>query len=817
MADHIPHQTFQIKDLPTKSVTLYPARAHVVREIRDVRLQPGQNDIEIFGLTADADPNSVQIDGKGAAIITDMTLELAPNKEQFSDVYPSDSESSDDEDDNYEDSDDEIESVKTLSKQIKDVELKIEAATESQKSAERRLKTLDAYSNGITGATSKVKWSATEVADALGMYDNERQELFKINTNANVELKTLRKQKARLESEKGKAGKDEEKRKARELREKEKHREKVRRQKEEKRKEAERAKTEKRKFWPYQSYKITLGLETSVDTPSSSRRNSMDSITLSGVPTADVKGKAASSITSSERTVTLSLSYVVSSAFWTPRYDLSISSQQKTTTIVYRAEFSNGTSETWKDAKIILSTSQTSYSGLDDKAPFMSSWPIKLGRSWENNAGGLLSSAEMKGPRYQNAIIQQASKASYKSKAAPNAYSNNASQWEGAQAQSNASGGLFGQSQQEPGGASLFGSKVNNAPAPPLPPQAPMLSVSAAPISRSHGNANTKSLGFGGFGSSNSSNADKESKRRSSMLKGGLFGGGGTRKEESDTISDTRGYGADDFAAALPDEDDGGAGDGANGLDFEESVWEDNGLTANYELPGIRTLAPSSLARRHKIASINATNIHLSYVCVPKLRSAAFLRAKIRNPSTTVTLLKGTAGVTLDGSFLGNMTLPRVSPSQLFSLPLGVDPAIQISYPKPNVHRSTSGFISKESAQTFNRSIWLTNTKPSAVELLVLDQVPISQDERLRVAIVQPRGLSKEGDVVKAGQAAKEGGKEVAAPTGSVKEGAWGKATASLKKNGEINWNVNLEKGSACLLKLEYETRMPSGEAIVEV
>jgi hypothetical protein len=103
------------------------------------------------------------------------------------------------------------------------------------------------------------------------------------------------------------------------------------------------------------------------------------------------------------------------------------------------------------------------------------------------------------------------------------------------------------------------------------------------------------------------------------------------------------------------------------------------------------------------------------------------------------------------------------------------------------------------------------------VEVLVLDQVPVSQDERLRVAILQPKGLTKENDCVRAGQAAKEGGKEVAAPTSSVREGAWGKATATLKKNGEINWNVNLEKGGACLLKLEYDTRMPSGEAIIEV
>lgn len=810
MADDIPRQTVQIKDLPTKSVTLYPGRAHVIREIRDLVLQPGQNEVEIFGLGADVDQNSVQIDGKGAATITDMTLELVPNKESFSDVYPSDSESSDGEDDDYEDSDDEIESVKTISKQIKDVDLRIEAEIEHQKSAERRLKTLDTHSNSITGTGQKVKWSAKEVADALEVYVNERKQLFEVNTAATVELKQLRKQKARLEADKEKVGKDEVKRKAREQREKDKAREKIYRQREEKRKEAQRAKDEKLKFWPFNVFKIKLGLETSLDTPSSSRRNSMDSVTLSGVPSVDAKGKAATSVTSSTRTVTLSLSYVTNAAFWTPRYDLSISSQQKHATIVYRAEFSNGTSETWKDCKVILSTSQTSYSGLDDKAPFMQSWQVKLGRPWDNNAGGLLSGSELKGHRYQQAMAQQASKANYKMKsssAAARDGNNNTSHWEGAPLQQEAcSRPLFSssvQAAQAPGASSLFGS-ANNAAVPP--PPAPNVEL-ARGISSARAK---KASPFGGFGSSNSSTT-KEVKR-ASRLGGGLFGGGGARRDE-ESSNDL----GEDLALDLAEDEEGGEDETGAGLDFEESVWEDNGLTANYELPGIRTLAPSSLARRHKIASLNATNIHMSYICVPKLRSAAFLRAKIRNPSASVTLLKGTAGVTLDGSFLGNMTLPRVSPSQLFSLPLGVDPAIQISYPKPNVHRSTSGFISRESAHTFNRSIWLTNTRPSAVELLVLDQVPVSQDERLRVAILQPRGLSKEGDTVKAGQAAKEGGKEVAAPTGSVKEGAWGKATATLKKTGEINWNVNLEKGSACLLKLEYDTRMPSGETIVEV
>jgi len=240
-------------------------------------------------------------------------------------------------------------------------------------------------------------------------------------------------------------------------------------------------------------------------------------------------------------------------------------------------------------------------------------------------------------------------------------------------------------------------------------------------------------------------------------------------------------------------------------VDFEESSWEDDGMTASYDLPGTRTLVPSSVGRRHKIATLQATNVLLSHIAIPKLRAAAFLRAKIKNPSSSVTLLKGNAGVTLDGSFLGTINLQRVSPHQLFTIPLGVDPGIHLSYPKPNIHRSTQGLFTKESAHVFSRSIFITNTKPMPVEILVLDQVPVSQEERLRIDILQPRGLSKEGDAVKTGIPANEG------------KNAWGKAVATLKKSGEVSWVANIERGQACILKFDYEAKLPSNESVITV
>ncbi|QDS75509.1 hypothetical protein FKW77_004964 [Venturia effusa] len=744
MAEDIPRQTFNIGDLPTKTVTLYPSRAHIVRELHGILLQPGQNEVEIFGLATSADENSVQVDGKGSATITDMTIELVPNAESFSDTYPSDSENSEDEsDDNV--SEDELDSIKTMNTKIEKTDRRIEEALERQKSAERRLKTLDTHSNSITAE----KWASSQVAEALQIYDQERKKLFEVNTQAVADLKELRRAKIQLEKERTKLGKEEAKRKAKAAKEKQKIMSKRFQKKLERTREAQRVKNERLKFWPQNVYRVVLRLEgAGIDTPGSSRRNSMDSVTLSGLALEESdKTSTVLATSTSDRTVTLSLSYVTNSAFWSPRYDLNLSSLNKTTTIVYRAEFSNGTSETWKDAKIILSTSQTSYSGLDDKPPTLHGWQVKLGKSHEVGSGGLLSTEETTGFRYQNAMIQQANKQQYdvqsrRHQAAPHSSNNS---------------GLFGSNQ------------ATQSPKAPAAPTAAFGSTDMAKKKRSGGS--------------------------------GLFGGGTATSHLNSTWTPT-----------MDLEDSENLGSDSNDVDFEGSVWEDNGLTANYELPGTRTLSPSSLARRHKIASLNATNIHLSYVSVPKLRAAAFLRAKVRNPSTTVTLLKGTAGVTLDGSFLGNMTLPRVSPNQIFSLPLGVDPGIHISYPKPTVHRSTQGIFNKESAHVFARTVWLTNTKPTPVEVMVMDQIPVSQDERLRIEIAHPKGLSKEGDAVKTGQAAKEGMSGTPSASASVN---WGKAVASLKKAGEINWTVNLEKGQACLLKLEYEAKMPSAEVIV--
>ena len=102
-------------------------------------------------------------------------------------------------------------------------------------------------------------------------------------------------------------------------------------------------------------------------------------------------------------------------------------------------------------------------------------------------------------------------------------------------------------------------------------------------------------------------------------------------------------------------------------------------MIATYDIPGLRTITPSQTTRRHKIASIYLNDVHLSYILIPKLSPVGFLKSRIRNTSS-VGLLRGPTGLTLDGSFLRNTSLSRCSAGESFNSILGVDLSISITH-----------------------------------------------------------------------------------------------------------------------------------------
>jgi len=834
----------------------------------------------IEGLTPTVDEHSIKVEGTGAATITDMTVQLIANREVYEDIYPSDDEE-EEEDEDEADSDQEDDATKAVTVEIAKLNVDLLAANEKSDSASARLSMLEKY----TGTVASKR--PDDLEKCLKDYSIERAKAYEDQVVSLARADEIAKKIHVLEKKKAQLGKAALKAKLKFQAEQRKKYAKKQRKLQEAREEKARIKAERVKFWPKKVYKVIVSLDApSGATPASSRRGSIDSLVKVPLPAE----AGLSSDTSKIGEINLSLSYITYSASWSPRYDLSLNSITSSGVLDYCAELKNTTSETWRDTKVILSTSQTSYQGLGDTIPVLQPWHVRL---IKNGYGSKSSSIGSKAPalysqyeqdqkvKLRNEIPAQVFAPrnelfGLESHPVPTYESYNTVGAERAQmyqpqmqqmqvpmqmqqmqmpAQApvppalSRSGGIDGLANQT---RSMFAPKTLSTTKPTMSPfgylvpaasavtnpfGTPDLGASARFRQRRASQHASASV-FGGPSQDNTANDDISGMKKSASLFGSLGGGGrggpppppapgavlgGYGAEGASAKEDIVDYSDEEATVNTPDA----------ALLFEESSFSDSGLTTTYDVPSLKTLSPTSSTTKHKIARIDFKSVVFSHILIPKLKASAFLKARLRNASK-IALLKGPAGLTLDGSFMGQSTIPRCSAGDSFTLPLGVDPTINVSYAKPTVRRSQSGIFSKEDCEVYTRMATITNTKHNmAVELQVLDQVPISEDERLRIEIVSPRGLRLGAEAVPAGMTAQNGndGEGEMSPSAKTRTSVygdngvrasgtgremskWGSAIATAKKDGEVNWNVKINPLRGCKLVLEYEATYPGGEQV---
>lgn len=657
------------------------------------------------------------------------------------------------------------------------------------------------------------------VPDALATYRSEREKLFDDRQAGLVTKRDLEKRLSELRREHDKLQMRESKERRQLDRERQKkHVEKAarRRVREKKREvrsvERARVRRERENFWPKYVYAVTISIDATPYTPLSSRRGSVSSDAGMQLPKEPLSpqspAKGAGPSDAEETKCDLLLSYVTSSAFWAPTYDLQLSTTSNSATLTYEALLTNATSETWASARITLSTSQTTFSGLDDALPTLSPWRIKLAARNSHlgmPVGGVLASTAEEEHQTQWGVQRHQKEKQQKPRA----------HLFGVQRQGEAVQSAFQVQQGVQRAQKAQAEHVQNMlqsnrvlqRGERLEENTDGLRQQAAQFRASAARGQGGGL-FGAFGGSAATAQPATS--------AGLFGSGGpaapaqpatgpsagpfgstqVHRPEADNESDH-----DDTAEslatimeALPE------------LDFQDSAMEETGLTTMYDLPGLKTLAPRPRAMKQRIARIPLPNVAFSHTVVAKYKPVAYLKARLRNGSR-LALLRGPAGLTLDGSFLGRTRLPRCSAGDAFFLSLGIDPDLKVTYPRPEVRRSTSGFLSKEDGAVYVRAITLVNTRSTGGDatVYVLDQVPVSEDEKLRVEVLAPRGMSASGGVA-TGVPSREG----------AENKDWGKAVASLKKGGEVAWEVSLKVGKGVRLGLEYEVAAPAGEKVLE-
>ncbi len=176
----------------------------------------------------------------------------------------------------------------------------------------------------------------------------------------------------------------------------------------------------------------------------------------------------------------------------------------------------------------------------------------------------------------------------------------------------------------------------------------------------------------------------------------------------------------------------------------------------------------------HKVGiAVENFPIDFLYEVVPKEMQAAFLKGKGKNIQD-YPLLNGYANVFLDNSFVASVPVNTIMPGDSFSLNLGIDEAIRVERKLVGRFTERVGTFSTKIRTKYEFENAVENHKKYPVEITLTDQVPVSDDEKIVVDLLDPKP-------------------EVLTPDA----------------DGMLRWKFNLAPGEKRVFKLKFTVEYP--------
>jgi uncharacterized protein (TIGR02231 family) len=161
---------------------------------------------------------------------------------------------------------------------------------------------------------------------------------------------------------------------------------------------------------------------------------------------------------------------------------------------------------------------------------------------------------------------------------------------------------------------------------------------------------------------------------------------------------------------------------------------EVQGFQAVYSIAGRVTVPATGEAKRVQIDEVQLEPA-LTVRTVPKREQKAFLYAKVAMARGTP-ILPGQVSLFRDGTFVGNGRLPLLPPGEEHELGFGVDDSVRVRHAVAEEKRAETGIITSSKTDTRNYRITVKNLHPRAIQVTVMDQVPVSQNADIKVELL---------------------------------------------------------------------------------
>ena len=126
------------------------------------------------------------------------------------------------------------------------------------------------------------------------------------------------------------------------------------------------------------------------------------------------------------------------------------------------------------------------------------------------------------------------------------------------------------------------------------------------------------------------------------------------------------------------------------------------------------------------------------HTCVPKLSPHVYLKAKATNASD-LPYLPGPAAIFVDGAYVAGSEMELVPAGQEFWTYLGVDASVKVERRLLADRTEISGLIGKKTVSTVRDHVFkVSNGKTTPIELVIWDQLPVSNHEDIKVTLDAP-------------------------------------------------------------------------------
>jgi uncharacterized protein (TIGR02231 family) len=165
------------------------------------------------------------------------------------------------------------------------------------------------------------------------------------------------------------------------------------------------------------------------------------------------------------------------------------------------------------------------------------------------------------------------------------------------------------------------------------------------------------------------------------------------------------------------------------------------------------------------------------YYCVPKVDKDAFLIAYLVDWEK-YNLLEGEANIFFEDTYVGKTILDVKNAADTMSISLGRDKSISVNRQKVK-NFTTKQFLGSKKEETRAWNITVKNNKSQKIDMILLDQVPVSTLEEIEVNVQKISGAQHNNET------------------------------------GEIKWDFSLEPGTKKDLELNYSVKYPKNRALV--